>query len=137
MKKILFIFLIAVNLLFIGYIFTEFGSLLFFLFIIFTMSLLILSYKSYALKNEWKIGRLFIDELSPIKIASISSLLFVLIAAFFITEWYYVLFAVIYSWLLSGATLAIFRDKTQILALSIFSISILIEIVLAIVNSVF
>lgn len=80
---------------------------------IFTSCVTIISYKGYAQKCGWKIGKLYDSDISFIKIVALVFMASSFIGSIFYIKWYIVLGGSIIAWLFSGAITAIFRFHTQ------------------------
>jgi hypothetical protein len=90
---------------------------------LYTSSVTIISYKGYAQKKGWPIGRMFESDSSIIKIIGMLTLFGSAITAFFFIKWYWVFAGLFCGWLLSGMISAIFAKHTQITSLILFIIS--------------
>lgn len=130
MKKLLSILFILINILLLIFVVYNLSAVMIFLFLLSLSAFLIMSYKSYAEQQGWRMGLLFIRDASFIKIISIIAIPTSFIASFFFIEWYYVLIGIVYVWLLSGAITGIFKQRTQIISFILLVLSLLFGLVL-------
>jgi len=85
------------------------------LFFIFLSLLTMWSYSGYAEQRGWSVGTLFKNKLLENLIFLL--LIILIIAGFFLVQWYKVLLSVIVAWLISGAITAAFKANTQLISI--------------------
>lgn len=91
-----------------------------------TSGLTIVSYKGYATKQGWAMGKLFESDSNLLKIIALLAILGGFIELFFVVSWYMVIIYAIGAWLLSGAFTAMFRTSTQWLSILMLIASVVI-----------
>lgn len=89
---------------------------LFFL-LLYTSGVMIISYKNYAIKNGWPIGRFFQSDSNVLKLIGLLAIFGSTIAAFIFIKWYLVLIGLFVGWVLSANISGLLKKHTQVFSI--------------------
>ena len=95
---------------------------LFFL-LLYTSGVMIISYKNYAIKNGWPIGRFFQSDSNVLKLIGLLAIFGSTITAFFFIKWYFVIIGLLVGWILSANISNLLKKHAQILSIVMFLLS--------------
>ena len=87
---------------------------------------LINSYKEYAIKNGWPIGKLYMKHQGWLVTIAIIAILTGSIELFFIAKWYFAILLILLSFVFSAVLTNILKQNTQWIAITILLASIIV-----------
>jgi hypothetical protein len=88
------------------------------------------SYKEYAFKNGWPIGKLYMKHGGWMVTIAIIAILTGIVELFYVTKWYFALLLILLSFVFSGILTKIFKQNTQWIAFIILLASLIVYMIL-------